>query len=429
MEKTMPTTVLEKTMPGGRSVHRDSPENTGSLLAGKNIGVVLFSHYLSDPRPRRAAEQLAQQGAAVEVICLQANDAEPRDETVNGVKIHRVPLKRRRGGKLTYIYQYCAFTLTSFFLLTACSFKRRYHLIHVHNMPDVLVFSALVPKLLGARVILDLHDPMPELMLTIFKLAPESFSVRLLKRLEKWSTAFANLVLTVNLASKRIYSSRSCAPEKIQVVMNSPNEKIFQFQPVSRQAKNGEPHRKFTIMYHGSLLQRNGFDLAVQALETVRKKIPGATLVVCGERTPFFENVMGSVAQRGLQGAVEYLGMKKPEEIVEAIDQCDLGIIPNHRNIFTEMNTPTRIFEYLSRGKPVITPRARGIQDYFGEADLLYFELGDAGDLAKQIEFAFFHPEEVRETVERGQKVYLAHRWSQESVGFVSTVAGLLDKH
>ena len=54
-------------------------------------------------------------------------------------------------------------------------------------MPDVLVFSAIVPKLLGAKVVLDLHDPMPELMQTIFKLPEESFSVVVLKRLEKWS--------------------------------------------------------------------------------------------------------------------------------------------------------------------------------------------------------------------------------------------------
>jgi glycosyltransferase involved in cell wall biosynthesis len=395
-------------------------------LAGKNVGVVLFSNYLSDPRPRREAEILARHGADVQVICLRANDDEPKCETVNGVSIRRLPMRRQRGGKSNYIYQYSAFTFAAFALLTAGCFRRRYHLIHVHNMPDVLVFSALLPKLLGAKVILDLHDPMPELMLTIFKLPPESFSVRMLKRLEKWSAAFANVVLTVNQASKRIYSSRSCAPEKIQVVMNSPNEDIFQFRPPA--ATNERSNGHFTIMYHGSLLQRNGFDLAVRALETVRKTIPGTSLLVCGERTPFFDSVMSSAGQRGLNGAIQYLGMKKPDQIAGTIDDCDLGIIPNHRNIFTEMNTPTRIFEYLSRGKPVVTPRAPGIQDYFGDRDLIYFELGDAGDLARKIEYAYFHPAEARDIVERGQKIYLNHRWSQESLGFVDTVAGLLGR-
>jgi glycosyltransferase involved in cell wall biosynthesis len=397
-------------------------------LRGKRAAVVVFSHYPSDPRPRREAEALVQQGMEVDVICLRQDDHEQRRETINGVNILRVPLRRWRGGKFSYFFQYGSFILASFFLLALRSFNRRYSLIHVHNMPDVLVFAALVPKICGAKVILDLHDPMPELMLTIFKLPPASFSVRMLKWLEKRSAGFADVVLTVNLASKRIYASRSCAPEKIRVVMNSPNEEVFQFRPAPAGLPNGKSGGNFTIMYHGSLLPRNGFDLAVKALETVRKSIPGASLVVCGERTPFFESVMASVGQHGLQDAVNYLGVKKQEQITEVIDSCDLGIIPNHRNIFTEMNTPTRIFEYLSRGKPVIAPRARGIQDYFGDQDLIYFELGDADDLARKIEYTYFHPAEARETVERGQKIYLTHRWSTESRGFVDTVADLLGR-
>jgi glycosyltransferase involved in cell wall biosynthesis len=397
-------------------------------LSGKKVGVILFSNYLTDARPRRSAEILAQHGAEVDVLSLRASDSEPRREVVSGVAIHRVPLKRRRGGKFSYLFQYFSFACAAMLFLSLRTFRRRYDLIHVHNMPDFLVFSALIPKIFGAKVILDLHDPMPELMLTIFKLPPESFSVRMLKRIEKWSTGFAHVVLTVNKASKRIFTSRSCRPEKVQVLMNSPNEQFFSFQPASSVSTNGKSAGRFSIMYHGSLLQRNGFDLAVEALEKVRKTIPGAALVVCGERTPFFDEVMADAERRGLQGAIDYLGMKGREEIVKIIDSCDLGIIPNHRSIFTEMNTPTRIFEYLSRGKPVISPRAPGILDYFGDADLVYFELGDAAGLAQKIEYVHAHPDEVRETVVRGQKVYLAHRWSQESLGFLDTVGRLVGR-
>ena len=77
--------------------------------------------------------------------------------------------------------------------------------------------------------------------------------------------------------------------------------------------------------------------------------------------------VSASAADSGLQDSVRYLGPKNLEQIVEAIDACDVGIIPNRRSIFTEINTPTRIFEYLSRDKPVIAPLAPGIQDYFGD--------------------------------------------------------------
>ena len=272
-------------------------------LRGKRAAVLLFSHYPADPRPRRAAEALAAEGATVDLICLKENAKEPRREKINGVSVFRIPLNRHRGSKMSYIGEYSTFILISFAYLTFRSFARRYDFIHVHNMPDVLVFSALVPKALGARVILDLHDPMPELMQTIFKLPEESVGVRILKRLEKWSIGFADSVLTVNLACKKIYSSRSCLPEKINVVLNSPDDHIFQFRSPNSHFSNGkDPTKRFVILYHGSLVQRNGFDLAVDALETAKKSIPSARLMVCGERTPFFEKVMESVRERGLQG-------------------------------------------------------------------------------------------------------------------------------
>ena len=407
--------------------HRGSSFDIKSRLNGKHAAVLLFSDYPADPRPRRAAEALAAEGVMVDVVCLRESRKEPRRETVNGVRVFRVPLKRHRGGKMSYVRQYSAFLLASFAYLAFRSVTRRYDFVHVHNMPDVLVFSAIVPKALGAKVVLDLHDPMPELMQTIFKLPEQSFSVRLLKGMERRSVAFADLVLTVNLACKKIYSSRSCTPEKIKVVLNSPDDHVFRFRPPTLQASNGkDPAKPFIILYHGSLVPRNGFDLAVDALETARQSIPAAQLLVCGKSTSFFEEVMESVRKRGLRDHVQYLGVRNLNQIVDAIDSCDLGIIPNHRNIFTEINTPTRIFEYLALGKPVIAPRSRGIQDYFTDDDLIFFNLGDADDLARKIEFAFHHPSEVEEIVRRGQNVYLAHTWSREKFGLLTALNELL---
>ena len=397
-------------------------------LRGRRVAVLLFSHYPADPRPRRAAEALAAQGANIDLICLRDGDGEPARETYGSINVTRVRLKRHRGGKLGYVGQYAAFVLTSFFYLASRSLTRRYDLVHVHNMPDILVFGAIVPKFLGAKVILDLHDPMPELMQTIFKLPEDSFSVAMLKRLEKWSIHFADLVLTVNLACKKIYSSRSCEPRKIKVVINSPDDDVFRLQRTDARngnGKNGNGSDPFVILYHGSLVHRNGFDLALESLEKVRKNIPSARLRVCGKRTDFFEKVMESAQQRGLDRNVDYLGPCNLNEIVEAIEDCDLGIIPNHRNIFTEINTPTRIFEYLALAKPVIAPKTRGIQDYFGDNDLIFFELGNADDLARKIELAYSHPVYVAETIKRGQAVYLLHTWSRERLTLLNSISEL----
>ena len=388
--------------------------------------MVTFSPFPADPRPRRAVDALLKEGATVDLVCL-ADGKAPHTESSAGLTVVRIPITHHRGGKLSYAYQYSAFILISAFLFVRRCLERRYHLIYVHNMPDILVLSAIVPRILGAKVILDLHDPMPELMTTIFNLDKDSLSVRLIRRLERWSIARADLVLTVNIACKRIFASRSCDPEKIGVVMNSPDEQIFPFRvPRSSPPESGAPNRRFVVMYHGSLVERNGLDLAVDAVAKVREVIPTAELRIYGRKTPFLQRVMEDAGNKGLAKCVHYLGPKSLEELVQEIDDCDVGVIPNHRSAFTEINTPTRIFEYLALGKPVIAPRAPGICDYFDDDSLIFFELGSAEDLARKMAGVYDHPAEVDGIVRRGQEVYREHRWRTERSRLTDLVAGLL---
>jgi glycosyltransferase involved in cell wall biosynthesis len=417
---TKPTNLVSNTQPSIASSSRQ--------LQGKRVAMVMFSHYPDDPRPRRAVDALVSEGMQVDLICL-GNENTPKHEILGGIDVLRIPINHRRGGKFTYAYQYSAFILISSMVFALRSLTRRYDLVYVHNMPDILILSSLIPKAFGAKVILDLHDPMPELMTTIFNLDKDSLSVRLISRIEKWSMARADAVLTVNLACKRIFASRSCRPEKIGVVMNSPDSEIFPFRaPQSQASTNQARNKRFVIMYHGSFVERNGLDLAVDALARVRETLPNAELRIYGPNTPFLERVMEMARNKKVQEAVRYLGPKRLEDLVHEIEDCDVGIIPNQRNSFTEINTPTRIFEYLTLGKPVIAPSTPGIQDYFSKESLVFFESGNPEDLAQSIEYVFSHPAEVTEIVRRGQEVYREHNWNKERLQLLGVVVGLLGK-
>jgi glycosyltransferase involved in cell wall biosynthesis len=390
--------------------------------------MVVFSYYPADPRPRRAAESLVREGMEVDLICLRESEREQKREKINGVEILRLPLRRRRGGAVGYVFQYVAFALASLAVLAGRALTRRYDLVYVHNMPDILVLSGLGPKLCGAKVILDLHDPMPELMMTIFNLGAESVWVKLLKRLEKWSIGWSDVALTVNLACKKLFVSRSCRTDKMRVVMNAPDEDIFTFQPPrGESAHNRSGSKPFVIMYHGSLVERNGLDLAIDALAMVRRSAPKVELRVYGPETPFLRRVLELARTRGLLEGIRYLGPRRLEEIVAAIADCDLGIIPNRRSRFTELNTPTRIFEYLAIGKPVVAPRTAGILDYFNNDSLVLFEAGDAEDLARGIEQVLADPRKAEARVRRGQEIYRAHAWRQEREVLVGLVEEVLN--
>ena len=166
MIDTVPGTSAVKTSQSAAPIAQPAL-GPGSRLAGKRAGMVVFSQYPFDPRPRRAIAALTDEGMSIDLIC-EYEDKSAKKETVGNLRITRIPIRHFRGGAVSYAYQYFSFIFISAWILAWRSLRKRYDLVYVHNMPDVLVACALIPKLLGAKVILDQHDPMPELMQTIF---------------------------------------------------------------------------------------------------------------------------------------------------------------------------------------------------------------------------------------------------------------------
>lgn len=396
-------------------------DRPGASLTGKRAAVLLYSYYPADPRPRRAAEAMAEAGMEVEVICLNQGPDEPRKAKIRGVTVRRLGVTKRRGGKLQYLLQYSHFIVACFGLLSWRSLRKRYDFVHVHNMPDVLVFAAAVPKFLGARVALDLHDPMPELMTTIFALPGRHWLVRTLRAMERWSIAFADVVFTPNVTFKNLFASRSHHDDKIRIIMNSPEQEIF--DPTRYQCGRAPRTEGFRIMHHGSLVHRHGVDLLVEAVAKLKPVIPGLSLQLYGARTEYLDTVLRRAQELGIPDAVQYHGAKNQREIAQAIVDCDLGVIPNRRSVFTELNFPTRIFEYLSMGRAVVAPDTLGIRDYFGRDNLPLFVPDDVNDLCRVIRAIYDRPDETQELVARGQGIYRQHLWSRQKDRLLASLA------
>jgi len=405
-------------------IESKSQKQPGSCaLRDKHAAVVLYAGIASDARPRRELEALLDEGMSVDLICLQENVSEAKEEVRGSLRVTRIPIRHDRFRKAGYLWNYGYFFFRSFIWLTLRSITRRYDLVHVHNMPDVLVFAALVPRLSGAKIVLDLHDPMPELYQTIFDMKPDAGMVRSLKRLEKWSIRFAHLVLTPNEAFRRVFCSRSCSPSKVRIVMNTPDENIFKpIRSTSASMADKGLKSEFRLMYHGLIVERHGLSTAIEAVGKLSKDMPGIVLDMFGERNAFLEQIMGTAKEIGLNGRVRYHGMHRLDDMPAAIEEADLGIIPNHRTPFTEINFPTRIFEYLCMGKPVIVPDTRGIRDYFDENQILFFKPGNADDLARVIRWVYEHPEAAVSFVKSGREVYEKHLWSQEKSRFTNSI-------
>jgi glycosyltransferase involved in cell wall biosynthesis len=349
-------------------------------------------------------------------------------ENLHGVNVYRLPFSRRRAGKLRYACEYGCFLFTTLFMLTYLYVRKRYDVVHVHNMPDILVFCALVPRLCGAKVILDLHDPSPEIFMAKYDADKENFVVRLLCLAEKSSIWFAHLVLTPNLSFKRLFVSRGCPQAKIHVIMNSPLESIFRGPDNGNRKSLTDGQQKFIIMYHGMITERNGVDLAIRAIKAIRHKIPNVAFELYGAGD-FVDRCLSLITELGLDDAVTFRGCVPLEAIAEAIESVDVGLISNRPSVHWEHAMPTRIFEYLSMGKPVIAPRTAGILDYFRADDLYFFESGNMQSIAEAIIDVYKNRTQQLEKIERGMAVYKRHCWQVQRHRLQELVSALMETH
>jgi len=388
----------------------------------KRIAMVVLSSYPIDVRVRREAEALHEAGASVDILCITQRN-ELTNEVVNGINVFRLNLKRHRSGKFRYLLEYAFFFTWSFLKLNYLYLKNRYDIVHVHNMPDFLAFTAIIPKLFGTKIVLDLHDPMPELFSSMINVKETHSIVKVLKLIEKICIKFSNLVFTPNIAFKKLFIARGCPENKIQIIMNSPDEKVFKY--FDKTVKEDRYASKFLLMYHGAVVERHGLDIAVQAVAKLREKIPNIYMIVYG-RGNFQTEVDKLIEELNLKDYFEIRGFAVVDEIATFIPQVDIGVIPNRTNPFTQLNFPVRIFEYLINKKPVIVPETGGIQDYFDKESIYYFEPGNPTALADTIYRIYSNNGESKKILDKSYNVYRNYTWELQKQKLVEREFGLI---
>ncbi|HZD10310.1 MAG TPA: glycosyltransferase, partial [Candidatus Binatia bacterium] len=190
--------------------------------------MVVHAYYpVGETRVQRQALALRKQGYEVDVICLRHTGETPTQQE-DGVTIYRLPLKRhRRGGFALQMLEYLAFFALAFWKLLFLYPKRRYRVVQVHNLPDFLIFAALFPRFGGARLILDLHDLMPEFFAARTGRPMDSLVVRAVAWQEQVACRFADHVITVTDVWKETLVQRGVPAEKVSVVMNVADPGIF----------------------------------------------------------------------------------------------------------------------------------------------------------------------------------------------------------
>jgi len=385
------------------------------------ICMVAYTYYERDPRVRRDAETLIEAGYAVEVIALR-DDTQSSKEIIGGVKIYRVPMSKLRGGKLSYVFTYLAFFIFASCYVSILHLRNRYRLIHVHNMPDFLVFSALLPKILGVPVILDIHDPMPELFGSIFTGKANSFFRTILLFEEKISFWFADQLITVHKGMFDLLTNRGVNPARLEIIHNLPDPAVFG-KPKATHANQDY----FTLVYAGTVSPRHQLDQAIQALSSLKDEMPDLRLKIIGDG-PDLPRLKSLAKENQIEEKVDFQGVVSMVKVPELLGQCDAALASYSDDDFGNLVFPTKAVEALMVGLPVLCTKVKAVLDYLDDDTLFYFMPGDIDSLIHQIRLIRQNPELVKTKLKNGQNFLSVYNWDKEKRKLIQIVDNLCRK-
>jgi glycosyltransferase involved in cell wall biosynthesis len=382
--------------------------------------MVAYTFYETDSRVMRYAEALVQRGDQVDVFTLQ-KPGSARAQTLHGVQVRRLQGRLfNEKSLLSYVWRILLFLMRAFCQVSIHDLRQKYDIVHIHSVPDLLVFSALVPRLRGTPLLLDIHDILPEFYASRFGVSERSVGFRFLCLVERLCTRFSSHVIIANHVWQERLLSRSIKPGGSTVLLNVPDRSIF--RPSKKKPYTGG---RFLLLYHGTLHWHQGLDLAVRAFSKIKDLVPGADFHIYGH----------GPAKPDLQVLIEELHVEKRvvlheqiplREMPAVIETAKLGIVPKRKDNFGNEAFSTKILEFMAMGVPVIVSDTKVDRYYFNDSVVRFFRGEDEDDLARAILDLIEHPEKRQTLIEHAAEFVAENDWAPKEQEYLRLVDGLL---
>jgi glycosyltransferase involved in cell wall biosynthesis len=377
----------------------------------------------TDSRVLRYTYSIIRRGGTVDMICL-GEKGQSFHTVKNG--IHKYHIYRRgydEKSPFSYLKGLLIFFVRSAWLCTVLHFKNRYEVIHFHNIPDFGVFCTLIPKWMGARVILDIHDLVPEFYMQKFNIGPRNPVIRLLIRIEGFSCRYADHVITVTelwrerLIRRSVHDERKCS-----VVLNVPDPDIFR----PRTSRPRRHRSGFFLSYHGNLSELAGIGTVIRALPLVLKRIPGVRLQIMGhaEKMPSLRRLAEGL---NVQDRIHFRKSVHIQKLTPLLRNMDVGIDPKKDGVYSGETLSVKAMEYLALGIPLVVSATPVAKQYFDDSMVLFFEPDNETDLAEQIVKLYMNPAFGKRLAERALNFFATHNWNRYRENYFGILNRLTD--
>lgn len=374
------------------------------MSSGKTRRILIVVENLPVPLDRRVwleATTLKAAGYEVSVICPTGKGWVAPYEEIEGIHIYRYPEPvEAHSGAVAYAREYLHSLFHWFQLARVVRRERGFDVIQGCNPPDLIFLLAWWYRLRGVRYLFDHHDVCPELFEA--KFGRRGLLYRIMLIWERMTFATATVSIATNESFREIALRRGrMRPEDVFVVRSAPKVERFEIRPADPAMRRGAG----TVLgYVGVIGQQEGMDLLVEAVEHLVKRLGRtdvhAIIVGFGPELP---NVQADVEGRGLSDWFTFTGPLYGEDLLRALNSCDIGVSPDPKNAMNDISTMNKVMEYMTLEKPVVQFDLKEGRASAGEASV-YAKANDPADFAARIAELMDAPERRAEMGRIGRR-------------------------
>jgi glycosyltransferase involved in cell wall biosynthesis len=385
------------------------------------LAMVVHAVYPGDPRVRRQTDLLAEAGHEVDLFCLRG-PGESAEEAAGPLRIFRLPVNRLFTGFAGHLAEYLAFAGIASVRLAREQRRRRYRLVQVATVPDFLAFAAAPLKLSGVPLLLDLHEDMPEFFRDRFAHPALRPLMPLVSGAARASAFFADELITVHESLRQLSIARGVPPEKISVVMNSADPRLF--DPVLHPRRSFMEDGELRLIHHSNLQRIYGLDVAVEAVARIGAEVP-LRLDVYGEG-PFRAAVEAAIERTGTAERVHLNGRVPMDDLPGLIAGSDIGLVPSRAEPYMQYSLSTKLLEFAAMGIPIIASDLATFRAHFTPEAIRYVAGGDPDALAAAIRELAADPTGAARLGAEARRQAAGYAWEMQGRRYLEIVERLL---
>lgn len=337
-------------------------------------------------------------------------------EYLNGLEVFRVwvpPL--RTEGVVKRFLIYFSFMWSSLF--AAFGVGKVDGIFYVSPFTSTFVVPGLFYHVVkGARLVLDCGDLWPNSAVDLGFLRT-GWLTKLAKSTSYVSYRLADAIAPINGSIKRGILREYGIPEsKVHVVELGVDTEVFRPLPknvnlLRKEALQG----KFVVMYSGVLGPAYDFDVILKAAK-ILKSYKEIVFVIRGDGE-CKQAIIDKMEKYGLSNCVLLGKVESVNEVVEYLNLADLFVLPMKNVEVSQTAVPSKVYEYLSCGKPVIGCAEGELKDLLCNSNAgLTVGTGDFEALSKAILSIYKNPLEQTEMGRNARKAIIGH-FSNQKVG------------